>query len=119
MRVTIADGSLLLDYGKIHLLVQAGMKVYEHHFRVAKLINEGILGTYFLRTYGGSIDFAGNKVFLDGEAMAMHHGLARNRCYRVSLGEQVVISTGHLMAVPGKVLSGVLSGGSWIMDSVE
>ena len=47
-RMTTADGSLLPDYGKIHLLVQLGMKMYEHPFIVAKLTNKGILGTDFL-----------------------------------------------------------------------
>ena len=37
---------------------------------MAKFTNEGILGTDFLRAYGGSIDFARNKICLDGEAMA-------------------------------------------------
>ena len=71
---------MLPDYGKIHLPAQVGMKMYEHPFIVEKLINEGILGTDFLRAHGGSIDFARNKVCLDGEAMAKCNGLARNRC---------------------------------------
>ena len=56
MRMTTADGSLLPDYGKIHLLVQVGKKVYEHPFILAKLTNEVILGTHFLRVYGSSIN---------------------------------------------------------------
>ena len=60
MRMTKSDGPLLPDYGKIHLLVQVGMKMVEHPFIVAKLPNEGIRGTDFLREYGGSIDFARN-----------------------------------------------------------
>ena len=50
VRMTTADGSLLPDDGRIPLQVQVGMKMYEHPFIVAKLTNEGILGTYFLRT---------------------------------------------------------------------
>ena len=49
MRMTKADGSLLPNFWKIHLPVQVGMKMYEHPFIVAKLTNEGTLGTDFLR----------------------------------------------------------------------
>ena len=72
VRITTADGSLLPDFAKIHFLVQVDMKMYEHPFIKAKLTNEGILGTNFLRAYRGSIDFARNKVCLDGEAMVTH-----------------------------------------------
>ena len=70
VRMTTADGSLLPNYGKIHLLVQVGMKMHEHPFIVVELNNEGILETDILGTYGGSIDFARNKVCLDRETMA-------------------------------------------------
>ena len=84
------------------------MKAYEHPFIVVKLTNESILRTDFLRAYGYSIDFARNKVCLDGEAMATHNGLAKNRYESVSLSEDTVIPAGHQMVVPGKVLAGVL-----------
>ena len=83
--------------------------MYEYPFIVAKLTNESIQGRDSFRTYGGSIDFARNKVCLDGEAMATHNGLAGNRYYRVSLAEEVVIPAGQRMMVPGKVLA--LDGG--------
>ena len=67
--MTTADGSLLPNYGNIHLLVQVGMKMYEHPFIVAELNNEGIPEADILRMYRGSIDFARNKVDLDGEIM--------------------------------------------------
>ena len=79
-------------------------------FIVAELTNEVIMGTDFLRAYGGSI--ARNKVFLDGKTMATDNGLARNRCYRASLVEEVVTQAGHQMVVPGKVPGGILLGGS-------
>ena len=65
MRKTRTDGSLLPNCGEIHLFVQVGMKMYEHPFIVAMLTNEGILGTDLLTAYGGSIEFARNKVCLD------------------------------------------------------
>ena len=43
------------------------MKMYEHPFEVPKLTNDGIVGTDFLRDYGGNIYFFENKVCLDGE----------------------------------------------------
>ena len=104
-RMTIAHGSLLPDNEKMHLLVQAGMRLYEHPFIVAKVTNKGILGTDFFTAYGSSIDFARNKVCLDGEAMVTQNGLAGNRCYRESLMEEVVIPAGHQMVVQGKVLA--------------
>ena len=115
--MTTADGSLLPDYGKIQLLVQVGMKMYGHPFVVAKFTNEGILGTDFLRALEGSIDFATNKVWLDGKAMATCNWSAGNRCYQVSLAEEVVIPVGHWMVVPGKMPAGVFPGGSWMVDS--
>ena len=51
MRMTKANSSLLPHYVKIHLLVLVGMKMCKHPFIVAKLTNEGILGTDFLRVY--------------------------------------------------------------------
>ena len=69
--------------------------------------------------YGGSIDFGRNKVCLNGEAMAMHNGLAGNRCYQVSLAEEVVIPAGHWIVVQGKILAGILPGGSWMTDSLN
>ena len=51
--------------------------------------------------------------------MATRNGLAGNRCYRGSLAEQVVIPAGHQMVVPGKVPAGVLSGRSWMVDSLS
>ena len=93
--------------------------MYEYPFIVAKFTNEGFLGTDFLRVYRGSIDFARNKVCLDGEAMATHSGLAGNRSYQVSLAEEVVISAGHWMVVPGKIMAEVLPGGSWMVDSLS
>ena len=94
VRITTADGSLLLDYGKIHLPVQVGMKMYQHPFIVAKLTNEGILGTDFLRKYEGSIDFARNKICLEGADMATHSGLASDGYYWFSFVEEVVIPAG-------------------------
>ena len=56
VRMTTAGGSLLLDYGKIHFLVQVWVKVFEHPFIVAELTNEGILGVY-----GGSLFLPGTR----------------------------------------------------------
>ena len=67
VRLTTADGSLLLDCRKIYLPVQVGIKMDEHPLMVAKLTNEDILRTDFLRAYGGSIDFDRKKVCLDGK----------------------------------------------------
>ena len=58
----------------IDLLVQVGMKMYERPSTGAKLTNEGILGTDFLRAYGGSFGFAWSKVCLDGMAMTTRNG---------------------------------------------
>ena len=44
VRMNTADGSLLPDHGKIYLLVQVGIKMYQHLFIVIKPTNEGILG---------------------------------------------------------------------------
>ena len=46
-------------------------------------------------------------------------GLSRNKCYQVSLAEKVVISTGNWMVVSGKVSAGMLSRGSWMVESLS
>ena len=83
--------------------------MYEHPFIVAKLTNEGILGTDFLKVYGDCIDFARKKVSLDGQAMAIGNGFPGNR---VSLAEEVVIPAG---AGHWKALAGVLTEGWCIL----
>ena len=89
---------------------------FMHLFIVAKLANEGILGTDFLRMYNGSIDFEKNQYSLGGTVMATRSGQSRNKCYRVSLTEKVVIPSGSRMIVPGKVQAGVLPNGSWMVE---
>ena len=97
-----ADGSRLPDLGKVRLMVKVGSWEFEHSFIVAKLTNEGILGTDFLRMHGGRIDFANNKFYLGGKQMKTMDGLTRDRCYRVSVAEQVTIPAGSRMIIPGK-----------------
>ena len=114
-----ADGSLLPDLGKIHLCVKVDRREFVHQFVVAKLTNEGILGTDFLRIHGGNIDFAKNKFFLGGKAMATKDGLSRDKCYRVSLAEKVVIPAGSRKIVAGKVPAGVLPSGDWMVEALH
>ena len=93
--------------------------MYEHPFIVAKFTNESTLQTNLVRAHGGNIDFARNKVCLNGETMATCNRLAGNGCYWVSLATEVVIQAGHQMVVPGKILAGVLPGWSWMVDSLS
>ena len=80
--------------GKVDLKVKVDSKEYEHSFIVANVTNKGILGTDFLRMHGGKIDFCTNKFFLGGHLMTTRNGLARNKCYRVSLAEKIIIPAG-------------------------
>ena len=114
-----ADGSWLPDLGKTHISVRVDKREYTHPFVVAKLTDDGILGTDFLRMHEGNIDFSKNKFYLNGRAMTTRNGLARHRCYRVSLAEEVVIPAGSRMVVPGKIPAGVLPKGSWMVDSLS
>ena len=43
---------------------------------------------------------------MGGEATATPNGLAGNRCYLVSLPQEVVIPAGHQMVVPGNIPAG-------------
>ena len=45
--------------------------------------------------------------------------MAGNRCYRVSLAEEIVIPAGRQMVVPRKIPTGVLPEGSCIVDSLS
>ena len=119
VQMKTADGSILPDLGKVHLKVRVDKREYMHPFVVARLTNDGILGTDFLRKYGGSIDFAGNKFSLEGKTLATRNGLAGDKCYRVSLTEEVVIPAGHRIVVPGKISAGILPKGSWMVDSLR
>ena len=94
-------------------------KEYEHPFIVANMTNEGILGTDFLRMYGGKIDFCTNKFFLGGYPMSTRNGLDRNKCYRVSLAEKIVIPAGSQVIVPGKISTGILPGGGWMVEGLH
>ena len=114
-----ADGSRLPDLGKIQLLVKVDKREFVHPFVVAKLTNEGILGTDFLRIHGGNIDFAKNKFYLGGKVMTTRDGLSRNKCYRVSLAEKVVIPAGSRKIVTGKIPAGVLPGGEWMVEALH
>ena len=114
-----ADGSRLLDLGKADLKVKVDEREYTHPFVIAKLTDDGILGTDFLRMHGGNIDFSKNRFYLDGRAMATRNGLARDRCYRVSLAEEVVVPAGSRLIVPGKIPAGVLPKGNWMVDSLS
>lgn len=114
-----ASGSLLPDLGRALLYVKVEKREFLHPFIVAKLTNEGILGTDFLRIHGGNIDFANNKFSLGGKVVMTRNGLSRNKCYRVSLAEKVVIPAGSRMVVPGKVPAGVLPGGSWMVEALS
>ena len=114
-----ADGSRLPDLGKTHLRVRVDKKEYTHPFVIARLTDDGIIGTDFLRMHGGNIDFSKNRFCLDGKAMTTRNGLARDRCYRVSLAEEVVIPAGSRMVVPGKIPAGILPKGSWMVDSLS
>ena len=114
-----ADGSRLPDRGVVHLRVRVDRREFEHQFVVASLTNEGILGTDFLRMHGGNIDFSTNKFYLDGKAMATRDGLMRDRCYRVSLAEEVIIPAGSRMVVAGRVPAGVLPLGDWLVEPLS
>ena len=69
-----ADGSHLFDLGKVHLKVEVDHKNYEHLSVVAKVTNEAILGTDFLRMHGGKIDFVENRFLQDGQLMRTCNG---------------------------------------------
>ena len=88
--------------------------MYEHPF-LMRVFWEQISLEYM--TAHGSIDFAGNKVCLNGKAMAICKRLARNICYGVYLAEDVVTSLVHWMMVQRKVLAGILPEGNWKVDS--
>ena len=51
--------------------------------------------------------------------LSMKSGLSRNKCYRLSLAEKVVIPAGNRMMVASKVPGGVLSKGSWMVESLS
>ena len=114
-----ADGSRLPDMGKVHLKVRVDKREFEHQFVVASLTNEGILGTDFLRMHGGNIDFSRNKFYLDGKMMATRDGLTRDRCYRVSVADEVVVPAGSRMIIPGRVPAGVLPQGDWLVEPLS
>ena len=94
-------------------------KEFRHSFLVPKLTNEGILGTDFQRIHSGSIDFKKNRFSLGGTVMTTRSGLSRNKCYGVSLTEEVVIPAGGRIVVLGKVPAGVLPKGSWMVESLS
>ena len=98
-----AYGSLLPDYRKVHLSVTIEKQSFQHPFILANLINEGILGTEFLRIHNGGIDFESNQFSLGGRMLSTKSGLNRNKCYRVSLTEKVVLPARNRMRVAGKV----------------
>jgi len=114
-----ADGSELPDLGKVTLKVKVGKREFFHTFVVADLTNDSILGIDFLRMHKGYIDFSGNKFSLDGKGMPTRSGLKRDRCYRVSLAERVVIPAGGRKIVAGKIPAGVLAGGNWMIDTLS
>ena len=102
-----ADGSRLPDLGMVQMRVRVDRREFEHSFVVASLTNEGILGTDFLRMHGGNIDFSRNKFYLNGKVMATRDGLTRDRCYRVSMANEVIIPAGSRMIVSRKIPAGI------------
>ena len=114
-----ADGSSLQDEGRINLRVRIDEEEYTHTFIVAKLTNDGIIGTDFLRMYKGHINFADNLFSLEGKEMSTHQGLSRESCYRVSVAEKVVVPARSRMVISGRVSAGVLSNGNWMVDSLS
>ena len=45
-------------------------------------------------------------------------GFSRNKCYRVSLEEKVMLPAGNRMKVASKVPAGVLAKGNWMVESL-
>ena len=103
----------------MYLKVEVDSEEYEHSFIVANRTNEGILGTVFLRMHGGKIDIFTNKFFLGGHPMTTRNGLDRNKCYRVSLAEKIVIPAGGRVITPGKISAGILPDGDWMVESLH
>ena len=69
--------------------------------------------------HGGRIDFVKNIFLLDGQAMKSRNGLDKNKCYRVSLAEKIVLTAGSCVVAPGKVPAGILPVGSWMVEGLH
>ena len=51
--------------------------------------------------------------------MSNRNGLDRNKCYGVSLSEKVVIQAGSRVIAPGKISTGILPSGDWMVEGLH
>ena len=116
--MTTADSSQLSDLGKLHLGVKVDRRKYEDSFMVAKITNEGILGTDFLRMYIRRIDLVENRFLLDGQTMKIRNGLDRIND-RGRHQQKKGVKMGRRIMAPGKVPAGTLSADNWIMEGLH
>ena len=100
----------------MQLCVTIENRSFQHPFIVASMTNEGILGTDFLHVHHGQIDFSSKQFSLGGRMFFTKSGLSRNKCYRVSLAEKLVLTAGNRMRVAGTVPAGVLAKENWMVE---
>ena len=67
--------------------------------------------------HGRRIDIVENKFIIDGQVIKTRNGLDKNKCFRVSQAEKVVISRG--VVAPGNMLAGILPAGSWMVEALH